>query len=47
VVLGDKARPLFGGLGFTEMAQTLRMAIIDGRRVGEDLRLRMRPQAAG
>ncbi|MGY1410160.1 MULTISPECIES: bifunctional diaminohydroxyphosphoribosylaminopyrimidine deaminase/5-amino-6-(5-phosphoribosylamino)uracil reductase RibD [unclassified Luteimonas] len=47
VVLGDKARPLFGGLGFTEMAQTLRMTIVDGRRVGGDLRLRMQPQASG
>ena len=50
VVLGDKARPLFAGLDFASMAQSLRMEIVDGRRVGEDLRLRMRPrpgQAAG
>jgi diaminohydroxyphosphoribosylaminopyrimidine deaminase/5-amino-6-(5-phosphoribosylamino)uracil reductase len=45
VVLGDKARPLFAGLDFTSMAQSLRMEIVDGRRVGQDLRLRMRPQA--
>ncbi len=43
VLLGDKARPLFGGLGFTEMAQCLHMRTIDSRRVGEDLRLLLRP----
>ncbi|MGJ4804833.1 bifunctional diaminohydroxyphosphoribosylaminopyrimidine deaminase/5-amino-6-(5-phosphoribosylamino)uracil reductase RibD [Luteimonas sp. SDU82] len=46
VLLGDKARPLFGGLGFTEMAQSLRMRTVDGRRVGEDLRLLLRPADA-
>ena len=43
VLLGDTARPLFGGLGFTEMAQTLHLRTVDSRRVGEDLRLRLRP----
>ena len=45
VVLGDTARPLLGGLAFTQMAQRLRMTVIDSRRVGEDLRLRLQPQA--
>ncbi len=46
VVLGDKARPLFAGLGFTEMAQGLRMEIVETRSVGDDLRLLLRPAAA-
>ena len=45
VVLGDTARPLFGGLGFSEMAQRLRLEIVDERRVGDDLRLLLRPAA--
>ncbi|TYT23181.1 bifunctional diaminohydroxyphosphoribosylaminopyrimidine deaminase/5-amino-6-(5-phosphoribosylamino)uracil reductase RibD [Luteimonas viscosa] len=45
VLLGDTARPLFGGLGFTEMAQRLRMTIVETRHVGDDLRLLLRPQA--
>ncbi|WP_202839035.1 bifunctional diaminohydroxyphosphoribosylaminopyrimidine deaminase/5-amino-6-(5-phosphoribosylamino)uracil reductase RibD [Luteimonas saliphila] len=44
VLLGDTARPLFGGLGFTEMAQRLRMRIVETRHVGDDLRLSLRPQ---
>ena len=43
VLLGDTARPLFGGLGFTEMAQALHMRTVDSRRVGDDLRLLLRP----
>ena len=46
VLLGDTARPLFGGLGFTEMAQRLQLTIVDSRRIGDDLRLQLRPQAA-
>ena len=45
VLLGENARPLFGGLGFSEMAQRLRMEIIETRRVGDDLRLSLRPIA--
>ncbi len=45
VLLGDTARPLFGGLGYTEMAQRLHMTVIDSRRIGDDLRLQLRPQA--
>jgi diaminohydroxyphosphoribosylaminopyrimidine deaminase/5-amino-6-(5-phosphoribosylamino)uracil reductase len=43
VLLGDTARPLFGGLGFTEMAQSLRLRTVDSRRLGDDLRLLLRP----
>lgn len=46
VLLGEKARPLLDGLGFTEMAQRLRMAIVEMRRIGDDLRLLMRPSGA-
>ncbi len=44
VVLGDTARPLFGGLGFTEMAQRLQMRIVETRRIGDDLRLLLHPR---
>ncbi|TDK20641.1 bifunctional diaminohydroxyphosphoribosylaminopyrimidine deaminase/5-amino-6-(5-phosphoribosylamino)uracil reductase RibD [Luteimonas aestuarii] len=43
VVMGERARPLFDGLGFADMAQRLRMSIVDSRHVGGDLRLRLRP----
>ena len=45
VLLGEKGRPLFDGLGFTDMAQRLRMDIAETRRVGDDIRLQLRPQA--
>jgi len=44
VVLGETARPLFGGLGFTEMAQRLQMKIVETRRIGDDLRLLLHPR---
>src|SRR5690606_3148756 len=47
VLLGDTARPLFGGLGFTEMAQRLHMEIVETRRIGQDIRVLLRPAAAG
>lgn len=42
VLLGDKARPLFSGLGIDEMAQRLQMKIIESRRIGGDIRLQLR-----
>jgi diaminohydroxyphosphoribosylaminopyrimidine deaminase/5-amino-6-(5-phosphoribosylamino)uracil reductase len=45
VLLGDTARPLFGGLDLTRMAQCLRMEIVETVRVGDDLRLHLRPGA--
>lgn len=49
VLLGSQARPLFGGLAIDHMAQAMRLDTVDARRVGEDLRvlLRPRPQGAG
>lgn len=46
VLLGERARPLFDGLRIDEMAQRLRMRIVDTRHVGDDIRLLLRPQAA-
>ncbi|MCW5581584.1 MAG: bifunctional diaminohydroxyphosphoribosylaminopyrimidine deaminase/5-amino-6-(5-phosphoribosylamino)uracil reductase RibD [Luteimonas sp.] len=46
VLLGDTARPLFGGLGLTEMAQRLQLSTVETRRIGDDLRLLLRPRAA-
>lgn len=43
VLLGDDARPLFGGLGIEAMAQRLHLAIVDARTIGEDQRLLMQP----
>ncbi len=45
VLLGDRARPLFEGLGIDAMAQRLRLQTIETRQVGEDLRLLLRPAA--
>jgi diaminohydroxyphosphoribosylaminopyrimidine deaminase/5-amino-6-(5-phosphoribosylamino)uracil reductase len=43
VVLGDRARPLFGGLGIDAMAQRLHFKIVDSRAIGEDHRLLLQP----
>ncbi len=45
VLLGDRARPLFGGLQIDAMAQRLQLQLVDSRRVGEDHRLLLRRQA--
>ncbi|NZA28395.1 bifunctional diaminohydroxyphosphoribosylaminopyrimidine deaminase/5-amino-6-(5-phosphoribosylamino)uracil reductase RibD [Luteimonas sp. SJ-92] len=44
VLLGDRARPLFAGLGIDAMAQRLQLQVFETRAVGGDLRLRLRPQ---
>lgn len=46
VLLGDRARPLFEGLQVDAMADRLGMGIIDNRRIGDDLRLLLRPRPA-
>jgi diaminohydroxyphosphoribosylaminopyrimidine deaminase / 5-amino-6-(5-phosphoribosylamino)uracil reductase len=46
VLLGDSARPLFDGLRVDEMASRLHMKIVDSRRIGEDIRVLLRPEAA-
>ncbi len=47
ILLGDRARPLFAGLGIDEMAQALRLRVVESRRVGEDMRLLLRPESQG
>jgi len=44
VLLGERARPMFDGLGIDAMAQRLSLRIVDTRRVGDDLRLLLHPQ---
>ena len=43
VLLGDQARPLFGGLGIQTMADRLQLEIVDSRVIGEDHRLLLQP----
>ena len=45
VLLGDRARPLFEGLAIDAMTDRLHMQIVDARRVGDDMRLLLRPRA--
>jgi diaminohydroxyphosphoribosylaminopyrimidine deaminase/5-amino-6-(5-phosphoribosylamino)uracil reductase len=45
VLLGDRARPLFDGLHIDEMTQRLNVRIVDTRRIGDDVRLLLQPQA--
>lgn len=47
VLLGDRARPLFDGLRIDEMAQRLRLEIVETLRLGDDLRLLLRPCRSG
>lgn len=46
VLLGDRARALFNGLPVEQMAQRLRLRIVETRRIGDDLRLLLQPQPA-
>ena len=43
MLLGDQARPLFGGLGIQAMADRLQLEIVDSRTIGEDHRLLLQP----
>jgi diaminohydroxyphosphoribosylaminopyrimidine deaminase/5-amino-6-(5-phosphoribosylamino)uracil reductase len=43
VMLGEHARPLFGGLRIDDMAGRLHMRIVESRRIGADVRMLMRP----
>lgn len=45
VLLGERGRPLFDGLGIETMAQRLQLRIVETRHVGDDLRLLLRPSA--
>ncbi len=44
VLLGADARPLFDGLRIDEMSQRLRLQTVETRRLGDDLRLLLRPE---
>ena len=44
VILGERARPMFDGLPIDTMEERLRMQIIESRRIGDDVRLLMRPR---
>lgn len=43
VLLGERARPLFAGLGIDAMAQRAQLKIVDARAMGEDQRLLLQP----
>lgn len=45
VLLGAHARPLFDGLDIADMSQRLQLEIVETRRLGDDLRLLLRPRA--
>lgn len=45
VLLGAHARPLFDGLDIGDMSRRLALDIVETRRLGEDLRLLLRPRA--
>ncbi|MFS8063476.1 MAG: bifunctional diaminohydroxyphosphoribosylaminopyrimidine deaminase/5-amino-6-(5-phosphoribosylamino)uracil reductase RibD [Luteimonas sp.] len=44
VILGQRARPMFDGLPIDTMEERLRMRIVERRRIGDDIRLLMRPR---
>lgn len=44
VLLGERARPLFDGLGIGRMAERLRMRIVETVRIGDDLRVLLQPE---
>nr|WP_079726161.1 bifunctional diaminohydroxyphosphoribosylaminopyrimidine deaminase/5-amino-6-(5-phosphoribosylamino)uracil reductase RibD [Pseudoxanthomonas indica] len=46
VLLGDQARPLFGGLGIQDMEQRANLKIVDARVIGQDQRLLLQPRPA-
>ncbi len=43
VLLGERARPLFAGLGIDAMAQRTPLTVVDARAMGEDQRVLLRP----
>jgi len=44
VLLGADGRPLFDGLRIDEMSQRLHLQLVESRRIGDDLRLLLRPE---
>lgn len=47
VLLGDRARPMFDGLGIEHMAEKHRLKPLEIRHVGPDIRLLMQPEPQG
>jgi diaminohydroxyphosphoribosylaminopyrimidine deaminase/5-amino-6-(5-phosphoribosylamino)uracil reductase len=47
VLLGDRGRPLFAGLGVDTMSARFGLRLLESRQVGPDLRLLLRPAGAG
>ena len=45
MLLGARARPLFDGLGVESIADKFALDLLDTRRIGDDLRLTLRPRA--
>ena len=45
VLLGDTARPLFAGLKVDDMAHRYCLRAAETRKLGDDLRIRLRPVA--
>jgi diaminohydroxyphosphoribosylaminopyrimidine deaminase/5-amino-6-(5-phosphoribosylamino)uracil reductase len=43
VLLGDRARPLFAGLGIDAMVQRAQLQVVDSRTIGTDHRLLLQP----
>lgn len=43
LLLGDRARPLFEGLRIDEMSERMNLSIVETRRIGNDIRLLLRP----
>jgi diaminohydroxyphosphoribosylaminopyrimidine deaminase/5-amino-6-(5-phosphoribosylamino)uracil reductase len=46
IMLGEHARPLFDGLHIDAMAESLRMRIVETRRIGGDVRMLLQPEPA-
>ena len=46
VLLGERARPLFDGLHIDAMTESLRMRIVETRRIGGDVRVLLQPESA-
>ncbi len=44
IILGERARPMFDGLPIDTMSERLSMRIVETRRIGQDVRLLLRPR---
>ena len=44
VMLGEEARPLFDGLHIDAMAERVALDIVETRRIGEDVRVLLKPK---